>query len=316
MRAATGTRLRFTLLGASLLAVGVASGSFLLRPQIRANGPGASPPVLGVIGLLSGALLFWFALRRGSTADAPQLNDSGDRRYKEILGIVGHDLRSPVHSIRLGTSFLLRHGTLGPRDHQVVTRIASSADRMGRLIAELRDFSVSQMPTGLRVNRRRVDFGSLCREVLDELEEGFPSRRMRLLVESDATGEWDPDRLAQVVSNLVGNALFYSPPETEVTVRLSSDEKQTALEVHNLGTAIPPEVLPKVFEAFSRGAASQLAHSHGLGLGLYICRQIVFTHGGKISVSSTAENGTTFTVTLPRHLEMTAARSPSEVRAF
>jgi signal transduction histidine kinase len=114
-------------------------------------------------------------------------------------------------------------------------------------------------------------------------------------VEAGCLGEWDRDRLAQVLSNLLANAVQHSERGTPVTVTVSGTDAEATVSVHNLGEPIPTEVLPTVFDAFSSGSDST-----GLGLGLYIAREIVLAHGGRIEVNSSRERGTVFTVTLPR----------------
>jgi PAS domain S-box-containing protein len=112
------------------------------------------------------------------------------------------------------------------------------------------------------------------------------------------TGEWDPDRLAQVVSNLVGNALQHGAHDTPVEVRLGHEDSTLVLTVHNQGTPIPEALLPHVFDPFRR---ADNRSRQGLGLGLYIVQQLILAHGGTITVSSQVDSGTTFTVRLPRH---------------
>ena len=114
-------------------------------------------------------------------------------------------------------------------------------------------------------------------------------------------GEWDGDRLAQVVTNLVTNALAYSPAGTPVRVETRGEDGTVLLRVHNTGKPIPPELLPRLFEPMTRGRAGGDAASRSIGLGLFIVANIVHAHGGTIEVRSEASEGTTFTVRLPRH---------------
>jgi signal transduction histidine kinase len=115
----------------------------------------------------------------------------------------------------------------------------------------------------------------------------------------DTRGVWDKERLAQVVSNLIGNAIEHGKPGGAIEVRLRSEGDGVRLEVHNQGAAIPAELLPSIFDPFRRQQRAG-QKSEGLGLGLYICRELVRAHGGEIAVQSTDEAGTTFTVRLPR----------------
>jgi signal transduction histidine kinase len=123
-----------------------------------------------------------------------------------------------------------------------------------------------------------------------------PRRTLQLSSSGDTRASLDPDRAAQVLSNLVGNAILYSPPDSPVRIALRGQEAGVVFEVHNQGPPIPEDLLPRLFEAFERGGGS----GGGLGLGLYIAQQIVEAHGGTISVTSDAASGTTFTVLWPR----------------
>ena len=139
------------------------------------------------------------------------------------------------------------------------------------------------------------------RQVLEESQAAWPERDLQVSQFGDGEGEWDPDRLAQVVSNLVSNALRYSPPGTPVKVCTRAEPQAVLLEVHNLGQPIPQGLLPHLFEAMKRGPQEGLSSGRSVGLGLYIVEQIVRAHSGTVSVQSTEAEGTTFTVQLPRH---------------
>jgi signal transduction histidine kinase len=142
----------------------------------------------------------------------------------------------------------------------------------------------------------------VIRGLLDELEVAHPTREIAFDQQAAGRGSWDPDRLAQLVSNLVSNALHYSPEGTPVRVTLREEGDRVRLAVHNAGSPIPPELLPHIFDPFRRGAQEAEAQSAapGLGLGLFIAREIAKAHGGTIEVTSDATSGTTFLVSLPR----------------
>ena len=215
-------------------------------------------------------------------------------RFREhFVGIVSHDLRNPLTAIVTSAQLLLRYGELPERQARVVARIAASADRMARMIDDLLDFARSRLGGEFPIHRRRIDLRQICEQTVEELEFAY-TRQVKLEVHGDPWGDWDPDRMAQVISNLVGNAVQHSEGEVEVTLRGEKDF--VVLETHNRGTPIPREVLTHVFEPGRRGTD----RSGGLGLGLFIVQQIVLAHGGSIEVRSSESDGTTFTVALPR----------------
>jgi PAS domain S-box-containing protein len=221
---------------------------------------------------------------------------------ERFMSIVSHDLRNPLNAILLSANALLRSEDLGERHVKGVRRIITSAERMKRMISDLLDFARGRLGGGIPIHPREVELTALCREVVEELEAGRPGREVELEVEGDLRGEWDADRLSQLLINLGKNALDYSPEGTRVRVSLHGEGGFVRLEVHNEGPPIPPGRLGSIFEPFRRfeGEEPSPSSTSGLGLGLYIVEQIVRAHGGSVSVYSTEEEGTTFTVRLPR----------------
>jgi signal transduction histidine kinase len=220
-------------------------------------------------------------------------------RFREqFLGVVSHDLRNPLNAILLSANALLRSGALEERQERTVARIARSASGMERMIRDLLDFTRVRLGGGFPLQPEPMHLDRLCAEVLEELEAAHPARALRSELRGGPAGAWDRHRLAQLVSNLVGNALQYSPEHSPVTVATRPDGEHMVLEVHNLGTPIPPEVLPHLFEPFRRGSGAP-AGRQGLGLGLYIVQEIAHAHGGTVAVRSSEPEGTRFTVRLP-----------------
>jgi signal transduction histidine kinase len=153
---------------------------------------------------------------------------------------------------------------------------------------------------GLPVSRSEMDFGELCREVVDEALAAHPGRRVSVETSGDLRGEWDCARLAQVVSNLVGNALTHGDDTQPVRLIAKADAASVTLEVVNRGPTIAPDQLATLCEPFVRGAGSDHGRARqGLGLGLYIAKQIVVSHGGTLTAQS-RDGTTTFTIVLPR----------------
>lgn len=219
---------------------------------------------------------------------------------QQILGIVSHDLRNPLSIISLSSTLLLERDGLDERGTQVVRRIQSSADRAARMIRDLLDFTQARLGGGIPVHPRPVDLHSVVRQVVEETRTAFPEREIELEQRGPGAGTWDADRLAQVLSNLVANALNYSPRDTGVSIRTNGDTDTFELEVRNGGEPIPAEVLPTLFRPMQRGANHSDRSARSVGLGLYIVREIVTAHGGEVSLSSTPADGTAVRVRLPR----------------
>jgi PAS domain S-box-containing protein len=218
---------------------------------------------------------------------------------ERFLGIVSHDLRNPLNAILLSVNALMRADGEVKHHLKNIRRIATSAERMERMIADLLDFTRGRLGGGIPISPRPANLRSICGQVLEELEAGNPQREFRLSTTGDFQGTWDPDRLAQLFGNLGKNAVDYSPEGIPVDFVLRDEGDSVCVEVHNEGPPIPAELLPGIFEPFRRATDEQHPTS-GLGLGLFIVQQIAHAHGGRIEVRSNEAEGTTFRVWLPR----------------
>jgi PAS domain S-box-containing protein len=217
---------------------------------------------------------------------------------RNVLGIVGHDVRSPLAAVATAAHLLARGDPLGEKQTRLVERIRAGASRIEQVVAVLIDYAQARRERGIPVQRRTCDVAALCRDVAAECEAANPGRTVRCRGDAVALGEWDPDRLGQALANLVSNALDYSPPESVVDVSWRASDGEVEIAVANEGTPIPAETLGRMFEPFRRGKRER-AGGKGLGLGLFIARAIVVAHGGSIEARSDAER-TAFTVRLPR----------------
>ena len=215
----------------------------------------------------------------------------------QFIGVLGHDLRTPLGAVMAGAALLAAPEDNPQRRGRVVARIMNSAQRMERMIGDLLDLTRARFGGSMPLKRRSADLRQVCEEAMIEIRAGQPEAVLRFQASGDLRGEWDVDRLAQVVSNLVGNAIQHG---SGAPVTLNGQEQGDAvtLAVHNGGPPIPPEVLPFVFEPLARGRAEGASQS--IGLGLFIARAIVSAHGGHIQVSSSTDAGTTVTVVLPK----------------
>jgi signal transduction histidine kinase len=211
-----------------------------------------------------------------------------------FIGILGHDLRNPLGSIAVCAALLLRRSHLDAQDAETTARIIRSTQRMGRMITQLLDLTRARLGGGIPIAPMPTDLREVCRNVVEEFEAAI-----QLEVEGDLTGTWDQDRLAEVLSNLAGNAIEYAARGTSVIVKAHADGAEVVVEISNQGDPIPEDVLPFIFEPFRRARQHEKSATGNLGLGLYIAHQIVRSHGGTLDAHC-AEGTTTLVMRLPR----------------
>lgn len=241
------------------------------------------------------------AIDESLTASILRYSQTLQRTREQFLAMLGHDLRSPLSAVTMGAAALARAEELDDAHARIATRILSSAHRMSRMIADLLDFTRTRLGEEIPIVPRPTDLGLVCRAIIEEHEVVHPDCRLRLLTRGDLVGEWDGDRLTQVVSNLVANAIHHGKQHGEVTVCAEDRGDRVQVRVHNMGEPISESALRHIFEPLVRGPSGDgNRNATGLGLGLYIAQQIVTAHDGTIDVTSTAEDGTTFVVDLPR----------------
>ncbi len=217
---------------------------------------------------------------------------------ERFIAILGHDLRNPLNAVAMAAQ-RLKQAEVSERWAKSVDYILSGAARMTRLIDQLLDIARTRRSGGIPVRLQPgTDLGEIVQAAVDELCAANPRTEIVVNRHDTIVGAWDPDRLAQVVSNLVGNATVHGAGRVDVHVKRAGDD--AVLEVHNGGPPIPADMVPRMFEAFQRLAADDAtARPGGLGLGLFIADRIVAAHGGRIAVHSSEEEGTTFAVTIP-----------------
>jgi len=214
-----------------------------------------------------------------------------------FVGILSHDLRNPLSAI-LGGAHLLGEDLRDEKSARLVSRVVSSGERMGRMIDQLLDFTRARLGEGIPLDRATVDLTQLARDAVEEGKIASPASVLRLTARGETVGTWDRDRVCQILSNLIGNALQHGEPAGAIEVVIDgSHGDRVMLSVQNQG-AIPAHLMPVIFNPF-RGTLQKRGKSKGLGLGLYVARQIALAHGGELEAESTTK-GTVFKLQLPR----------------
>lgn len=273
--------------------------------------------------LRSSVLRLWLA--EGSAKDDAQLvdmvrfNEAIDQAFlesiasyeqavevtrKTVLGVLGHDLRTPLGAVTLGADLLKQTEELGSRGKRIIAQISTSVQSANEMVNDLLDLARCNLGTGIPVRLERTDLTTVCQSVVDELSTAHPEAQIAFTHTGNITGQYDPSRMAQVFSNLIGNAARHGNSSHPIHVTLDSEDATACFCVQNHGEPIPASALPTLFNPegrYSRSPEAAPGASSGLGLGLFIAAQIVEGHGGTIKVESTREHGTTFRVILPEH---------------
>jgi signal transduction histidine kinase len=224
-----------------------------------------------------------------------------------FLAVLGHDLRNPLSTIKMGSALLLRSSAITARDHNSAVTISRSADRMGQMVHDLLDFTRTRLGARLPISVERCDLRTICDRIAEEMRTAHPDRSISVACDGDCTGQWDPSRIEQLVSNLVGNAVQHGYRGTAVAIILDGNQTETVtVGVLNHGPAVPEWQRRSIFDPLTRGvdpeAQADADHRTSLGLGLYIAREIASAHGGTIDLTSSEIEGTTFRVVLPRYV--------------
>jgi signal transduction histidine kinase len=230
-----------------------------------------------------------------------------DRSREIFLGILGHDLRNPLNAISLCSQSLAEISVDESAD--LASQISSSAEAMTRLLTDFIDFTVSRLGAGIPLVRAQVNLAVPLRAVVNEYSASHPAANLVLELQGELSGKWDESRLRQLLSNLIGNAIQHGQPKAPIYVSAKGEERSVVIQIQNSGDPIPVELIPTIFEPLVQAPGpDRKKRRHGsMGLGLYIAKEVVIAHDGVIRVTSSAEAGTVFTISLPRNFQPTTA---------
>ena len=222
-----------------------------------------------------------------------------------FLAILGHDVRSPLGAASMGAQVLLHDQTLPSKVLKVALRIFNSTKRVDEIVRDLLDFSTSHLGGGIPIDPYTVDLGQICLAVVEEARTFHPEREIELVTSGNLVGAWDGPRVAQAFSNLISNAVQHGKADGAIQVAARGDDGAITFEVNNEAELILPAKLRSLFDPVKSFAIRPpgervLSRVQNLGLGLYVVREIVRAHGGEVNVTSTEEEGVTFSVKLPR----------------
>ena len=229
--------------------------------------------------------------------------DSVNQSRTLFLGVLGHDLRNPIGAATMAARHMIKRGGIDPNQTLLASQIVSTTERATQILNDLLDITRSAFGTDIPVMKAPMNMGQLGLQLAEEMRTISDGRAIDINVVGETSGEWDETRMGQMLSNLIGNALQYSPENSPILVTIAGQGNDVLISVHNEGDPIPSSKIKVIFDSFTRARKGQVERegAMNLGLGLYIAKRIVLAHKGDIGVVSTAEAGTTFTVRLPKH---------------
>ncbi len=226
------------------------------------------------------------------------------RLREQFVATLTHDLRNPIGAVKLAAELIEEIILEQPEEQAnrelrpLLSRILKNAKRADRMIQDMLDASVVQIGERLSV---RISEGNLKDLVLEAIGERPPAEREKLVTNLiDYRGHWDLDALQRSVENLISNAFKYGDRAKPVTIKLDQSHERVMISVHNYGNPIPAENLESLFQVFRRAEAAKKGTIKGWGIGLAIARSTAERMGGSLGVDSSAEQGTTFTIDIPR----------------
>jgi signal transduction histidine kinase len=265
---------------------------------LRASGTPEAPPqrvLASAMPLREGTVILGGILVLRPVIDA-------EAGIREILGVVGHDLRNPLAAIRMTAQLLLRGDDM-PTERRITLagRLMTSSARMDSMVKSLLDYARSRAGAVVKLTREPVDLEELVKRIVAEQEHAHPGRGADVHSQGAVSGSWDPGRLEQIVGHLVANAFRHGAETPRARVEIDGRSSgEVLLAIQNGGPAIAPSVLEHLFNPFEIGPRPPGTPRRQIGLGLFVVRELVEAHGGSVSVTSTDIEGTRFLLRLPR----------------
>lgn len=259
---------------------------------------------------LDGLTRFGESMDQALSASASFYSKKVDDSRNLLLGVLGHDLRTPLGVVHMSAHYLLRTDTLTGAQTKSVARILTAAERMKGMVKDILDFTQTAFGVALPITPAPADLASVTKNIVSEVSTLHPDSKIDLSCDGDLTGRWDAARIGQMLANLIANAVQHGASERPVSVVVKGDGDAVSVQVHNEGPPISAEARENLFSPLRQAPtteANRRAGSSGLSLGLYITKEIALAHGGSVEVASD-EEGTTFCVRLPRTPPLSADR--------
>jgi signal transduction histidine kinase len=218
-----------------------------------------------------------------------------------FLGNLSRDLRNPLSAAMMSAQLLPKIGILNERQSMLASQIVDCSERAREIVINLFDLIRAHFGSGSPVIRTNMDIAFLGRKLVEEMCAAHPERIIKLNTQGDVEGQWDKARIGQAPANLIGNAIQYGFKDLPITVSVKGLPTEVVLSVHNYGAPIPDDTIGTIFDSLTRGGGGNAGDSEvHLGLGLYITKEIMTSHGGTIGVTSSERDGTTFNAHFPR----------------
>jgi signal transduction histidine kinase len=243
------------------------------------------------------------ALDEAVSESVARYTERMERGRDLLLGALGHDLRNPLGAVLQSAHFLLQTQPPDSPQTKAAALIVSSGTRMKTMIADLLDFASTKLDDLLPVSVVPMDMGGACHAAAEEIAALYPARKVDVESRGELSGRWDPARIAQLLSNLLGNAVKHGAADRPIRLSAVGSEHWVHIEIHNQGRPIPEQQRATLFAPLTRGAMQDVENptsDRSVGLGLYIATEIAKAHGGKLELARSDDNGTTFVATLPR----------------